>query len=137
MSGFPSVRNATVLGVLGVFAVAQPQATSTAGAIYKQAAPSVVSIEGYNSQGKVQWAGTGFVVAADGKILTNYHVIRNSKQATIRLANGDAYDIVEVLDVDMRKDIALLKIKVVDLPTLYIGNSGTAQVGDPVYSPRL
>lgn len=114
--------------------LAHGQTNSTAGEIYKQAAPSVVSIEGKDDKGTVRWAGTGFVVAPDGKILTNYHVIRNSKQATVRLANGDAYDSVEVMDVDRRKDIALLKIKAEELLPLRIGNSRTVQVGDPVYS---
>jgi hypothetical protein len=102
--------------------------------VYKQTASSVVSIDGYDEKGKVRWTGTGFIVSADGKILTNYHVIRNSKQATVRLANGDAYDDVAVTDVDRRKDIALLKIKAVDLTPVRIGSSNSSQVGDPVYS---
>jgi hypothetical protein len=106
----------------------------SAGAIYKQSAPSVVSIEGKNEKGIVEWTGTGFIVAADGKIVTNYHVIRNSKEASVRLDNGDVYDTVEVLDVDRRKDIALLKIKAIDLRPLRVGSSGAAQIGDVVYS---
>jgi hypothetical protein len=104
------------------------------GTIYKEFASSVVSIEGKNEKGVVAWTGTGFVVGADGVILTNYHVIRNSKEATTRLANGDAYDTVEVSDVDRRKDIALLKIKAVDLHPVRLGSSDAVQVGDTVYS---
>jgi S1-C subfamily serine protease len=111
-----------------------PQNQVSGDAIYKQFAQSVVSIEAKNDKHLVEWTGTGFVVAADGKILTNYHVIRNSKEASVRLANGDVYDTVEVLDVDRRKDIALLRIKAVDLPPVRIGNSGTLQIGDAVYS---
>jgi S1-C subfamily serine protease len=118
--------------------LAQPgtpsQVRSTAGEIYKQAAASVVSIEGFDERGQVRWTGTGFIVASDGKVITNYHVIRNSKQATVRLANGDAYDSVEVMDIDRRKDIALLKIKAVDLLPIRIGTSSSSQIGDPVYS---
>jgi hypothetical protein len=112
----------------------QTQRASPAGAIFTQAAPSVVSVEAYNDTGQVGWKGTGFVVAPDGKILTNYHVIRNSKQAAVRLANGDTYDTVLVLDVDRRKDIAVLKIRAVDLPALRLGASGACQIGDAVYS---
>ena len=106
----------------------------SAGTIYTESARSVVSIEAKNEKGVVEWTGTGFLVAADGKILTNYHVIRNSKEASVRLANGDIYDTVEVLDVDRRKDIALLKIKAIELPPVRVGNSVTLQIGDAVYS---
>ncbi len=106
----------------------------SAGVIYKESARSVVSIEGKNEKGVVEWTGTGFIVAADGKIVTNYHVIRNSKEASVRLDNGDVYDTVEVLDLDRRKDIALIKIKAIDLQPLRVGSSGTAQIGDMVYS---
>ncbi len=119
--------------VLGLDLAAQTQPTAATD-IYKQASPSVVSIEAFNDKGEVGWNGTGFIVAADGKLLTNYHVIRNSKRATVILANGDAYDTVEVMDVDRRKDIALLKIKAVDLQPVRVGSSGTTQVGDTVYS---
>ena len=74
------------------------------------------------------------MVSADGKILTNYHVIAHSKQATVRLANKDAYDGVGVLDIDKRKDIALIKIKAVDLPFLALGKSCAVDVGDTVFS---
>jgi serine protease Do len=84
-----------------------------------------VSIDGYDEKGQIRWTGSGFLVAADGKVLTNYHVIRNSKQATVRLANGDAYDSVKVMDIDRRKDIALLKIKAVDLQPIRIGSSNS------------
>ena len=113
--------------------VSQVQRVS-AGAIYRESARSVVYIEAKDAKGTGGWTGTGFIVSADGKILTNYHVIRNSKEASVRLNNGDVYDTVEVLDVDRRKDIALLKIKAVDLQPLRIGTFRAVQVGDTVYS---
>jgi hypothetical protein len=93
-----------------------------------------VVIEIYDDKGKVKGAGSGFLVGADGRILTNYHVIAHTKQATVRLANGDAYDAVDVLDIDKRKDVALIKIKAVDLAYLTLGKSSTTQVGDPVFA---
>jgi len=102
--------------------------------IYKKDSPAVVLIEINNEKGEVTAAGSGFLVSADGKILTNYHVVAHSKQATVRLGNKDAYDAVDVLDIDKRKDIALIKIKAVDLPFLSIGKSSTVGVGDPIFS---
>jgi S1-C subfamily serine protease len=102
--------------------------------IYKSAGPAVVLIETYGDDGKVSGAGSGFLVSADGRILTNFHVIQHTKRATVRLANEDAYDSVDVLDVDKRKDIALLKIKAVNLSYLKLGHSAAVQVGDKLYT---
>lgn len=102
--------------------------------LYKMASPSVVLIESYGEDGKVSATGSGFIIASDGLILTNFHVIAHTKKATIRLSNDDAYDYVGVLDVDKRKDIALIKIKAVNLPRLKLGRSSAAQIGDKVYA---
>jgi hypothetical protein len=113
----------------------EPATTGTlAGEIYKKASPAVVLIETLNEKHEVAAAGSGFLVSSDGKILTNYHVIAHTKEATVRLANKDAYDSVDVLDIDKRKDIALIKIKAVDLPFLAVGKSSTVDIGDPVFS---
>jgi len=112
----------------------QTQTTTAAGEIYRNASPAVVLIETYNEKGEVSAAGSGFIISADGKILTNYHVVAHTKQATVRLANNDAYDSVDVLDIDKRKDIALIKIKAVSLPFLSLGQSSPVDVGDAVFS---
>jgi hypothetical protein len=64
------------------FIAAQPQSSTIAGTIYKQAAPSVVSIEGLNDKAKVEWTGTGFIVAADGKVSGDYVVVRSHLTGT-------------------------------------------------------
>jgi hypothetical protein len=118
----------------------RPQAAPTApqektdGDIYKIAGPSVVLIETYGDDGKVSGSGSGFLVSADGRILTNFHVIAHSKRATVRLANQDVYDPVHVLAVDERKDIALLLIDAANLTYLRLGKSASAQIGDKLYT---
>jgi hypothetical protein len=116
------------------YAFAQNNEPSTAGQIYKQASPSVVLVEIYNEEGSVFKTGTGFLVSAEGKILTNYHVIANTRRATVRLTNGDAYDTVEVIDIDKQKDLALIKIKAANLPFLTLGQSSAVEVGEKIYS---
>jgi len=66
------------------------------------AAPSVVLIETYGEDGKVSGYGTGFIVSANGRILTCFHVIAHTKRAMVRLANEEAYDKVHVLSMDKR-----------------------------------
>jgi hypothetical protein len=106
----------------------------TAGDIYKMAGPSVVLIETYGDDGKVSGSGSGFLVSADGRILTNFHVIAHTKRATVRLANQDAYDAVHVLGVDKRRDIALLMIDAANLSYLRLGRSESAQIGDRLFT---
>ena len=104
------------------------------GEIYKASSPAVVLIETYGEDGKVSGAGSGFLVSPDGRILTNFHVIAHTKRATVRLANDDAYDSVEVVEVDKRKDIALIKIKAVNQPIVKAGHSSSMQIGDRLYT---
>ena len=51
-----------------------PSVTSAAD-LYKMASPSVVLIEIYDLKGEVSGNGSGFLVSAEGAILTNYHVV--------------------------------------------------------------
>src|SRR5450432_4169659 len=104
------------------------------GTLYKQASPAVVIIEALGSNGKVASTGSGLLVSADGKLLTNYHVVAHSKQAIVKLANGDAYDTVEVIAIDKRRDIAFLKIPAVELPFVKLGHSNAVETGNTVYS---
>lgn len=76
--------------------------------------------------------GSGFIVDQEGVILTNYHVIRNATNATVRLSSGDIYDRVSVLTVDERRDLAVLKIAGFGLPTLQLGNSDSVRIGTDV-----
>jgi len=122
-----------IFGCLTAHGQVAPAAT-TAADLYKQASPSVVLIEIYDSKGEVSGKGSGFLVSAEGAILTNYHVIARTKQATVRHANEDAYHTVEVLEIDKRKDIALIKIKGFGLPYLKLGRSAPVEVGETVYS---
>jgi Trypsin-like peptidase domain len=127
----------TLLGtvvLLVAVRTASAQSTLDPGTLYKQASPAVVLIEALGSDGKVASTGSGLLVSTDGKLLTNYHVIAHAKQATVRLANGDAYDLVEVIAVDKRKDIAFLKIAAVDMPVVKLGRSNSVEVGQTVYS---
>ena len=53
--------------------------------------------------------GSGFIVDAAGRILTNQHVIRNAESLQVKLASGDVYDVVQILATDERRDMAVLQ----------------------------
>jgi S1-C subfamily serine protease len=112
---------------------AQPAASKLdAAAIYERILPSVVVINTAKSNGL--HVGSGVLVRADGMIATNYHVIRGATAAQVRLKNGDVYDDVAVLDVDERRDLALIKIKAINLPTVQFADSDGIKIGSPVFA---
>ena len=92
--------------------------------------PAVALINVKTAGGSRQ--GSGFLVSSDGRILTNYHVMRDARTARVKLASGDVYEEVEVLATDPRRDIAIIQIAGWDLPFLELGNSDSVRVGSPV-----
>ena len=75
--------------------------------------------------------GSGFIVSADGLILTNAHVVKDAKEVTVRLADRREYA-AKVLGSDAATDIAVLRISAQGLPTVRLGDPKLLQVGDPV-----
>ena len=76
--------------------------------------------------------GSGFIINADGEILTNYHVVRGASQLTVKLMDQKVYK-AKVLGTDTRHDLALIKIDAGrKLPTLRLGDSDNLVVGQKV-----
>lgn len=73
--------------------------------------------------------GSGFIIDGDGYILTNAHVVEGADKVTVQLIDRHEYD-AEVIGVDQRTDVALLKIDGQDLPVAVLGNSDDVKVGD-------
>jgi S1-C subfamily serine protease len=94
---------------------------------------SVVYREGWFSQiYPVQGAGSGFIINADGQILTNYHVVSGNAQLTVTLSDKKSYK-ARALGVDQRNDLALIKIDAGrKLPALRLGDSEGLVVGQKV-----
>ena len=75
--------------------------------------------------------GSGFVIRADGLIVTNRHVIAGARVIRVRLT--DAREVpATIVGSDAITDIALLKVKVDHLPVLHLGSSSAVAVGDAV-----
>jgi hypothetical protein len=71
-------------------------------------------------------------VKPEGIIVTNYHIIKGAHAASVRTSDGDMYDDVFVVDTDKRKDLAVLRIKALNLTTSKLGDSDTIEVGQHV-----
>lgn len=72
--------------------------------------------------------GSGFIISADGYILTNNHVVSQAHGIYVTLTSGKEYK-AKVIGTDPRTDIALLKIDANGLPTLPIGTSNNLKKG--------
>lgn len=79
----------------------------------------------------VHGQGSGFIVGKDGIILTNAHVVRDANEVMVKLNDRREYK-AKVLGSDPSTDVAVLKIKATDLPTVSIGNPSQLGVGDYV-----
>src|SRR5882724_3114372 len=74
--------------------------------------------------------GSGFIVSPKGYILTNEHVIEDATRIIVGLQSGEKYR-AKVVGVDSATDVAVIKIDAPhDLPTVTLGDSNAAQVGD-------
>src|SRR5215510_3058847 len=74
--------------------------------------------------------GSGFIVNPKGYILTNYHVIQDAARIIVGLQSGEKYR-GNVVGFDPETDVAVIKIdSTKDLPTVTLGDSNAAQVGD-------
>ncbi|MBP3314071.1 MAG: trypsin-like peptidase domain-containing protein [Oscillospiraceae bacterium] len=83
--------------------------------INKQALQYVGEIIVFDRKGNTLGVGTGFVYTADGKVITNYHVIDGAYSAQITI-NSQTYEIENVLATDSRIDLAVLSIDGSNLP---------------------
>ncbi len=73
--------------------------------------------------------GSGFIVSADGVVLTNAHVVADAAKVTVRMTDGREF-IAKVIGSDKKTDIAVLRIDAKNLPTVRIGNPANTRVGE-------
>jgi serine protease Do len=73
--------------------------------------------------------GSGFIVSNDGYIITNAHVVENADHVTVRMTDRREYR-AKVVGADKQSDIAVLKIDAKNLPTVSLGKSASANVGE-------
>ena len=76
-------------------------------------------------------SGSGFIISADGYILTNHHVIENSNTITVSFYDGSSLE-ATLIGYDASNDIAVLKVDAKDLSPVVLGNSENINVGDTV-----
>lgn len=80
------------------------------------------------SQRVEKGSGSGFIISADGRILTNAHVVDGADTVKVTLKDGRSVQ-GKVLGRDELTDVAVVKIEANNLPTLALGNSDSLQPG--------
>src|SRR5580704_13320271 len=79
-------------------------------------------------RGPVRGAGSGFIVSADGYILTNTHVVANADEVTVRLTDRRKFP-AKVIGADERTDVAVIKISASNLPIVKLGDPSRIKPG--------
>ena len=133
-SGGIVINTATTPSGSGTAAVG---GTMTPSQVYARNVQSVISVTatGYATN---RWTtsqftstGSGFIISEDGYILTNYHVIEGYSEVKVTTKDEESYE-AEVIGYDAFSDVALLKVEAEGLPSVIIGDSDAAVVGDMV-----
>ena len=106
--------------------------------VYEQNVPSVVGIMNsktvtnvFGQTSGIASAGSGFIIRADGHVVTNYHVVQGAESLRVSLYNGQEYD-ARLVGYDADYDVAVLKIEAEELREVAIGDSDLLRVGDQV-----
>jgi hypothetical protein len=101
-------------------------------AIAREVSGAVVAIVMLDKEGQPVAQGSGFLVSRDGRVVTNYHVIRHGSSAVIKLPDGAFYVVDGVLAVDKARDIAVIKVHGENFRAVTLGDSDQLQVGEEV-----
>ncbi|MFZ4636196.1 MAG: S1C family serine protease, partial [Pirellulales bacterium] len=97
-------------------------------------ADEIAALRGFTPTGVTdEEVGSGVIIEKDGVIVTNYHVVANSDEIDVTLADGRRFQ-ARLEGADPASDLAVLRIDAHDLPTAIWGDSDTVEVGEMVWA---
>jgi len=106
--------------------------------VYAQNVGAVVAVSNqgvttniYGQASKTASSGSGFIISADGYVVSNYHVVQGATKLTVITSAGEEYD-AKVVGFDAENDISLMKIEAQNLPFVTLGSSDALAIGDQV-----
>ena len=91
--------------------------------------PQMPRAPGGGRQREAQSLGSGFIISADGYVLTNNHVIADADEIIVRLSDRSELE-AKLVGTDPRSDVALLKVEGEGLPIVKLGKSEELKVGE-------
>lgn len=126
------LQTVVILGFVVTFLVSRSAAQESVADVVKRSSEAVVLIVISDSAGQETALGSGFLVSADGEIVTNYHVIKEAHSAIVKLSNGAFFPVRGVMASDAEKDLAIIRVNGKNLPFLTLGDIDKLHVGDHV-----
>jgi S1-C subfamily serine protease len=104
--------------------------SKTVTGVVEKVAPAVVNIrvEHETRRGPGQGSGSGFVIAPDGFILTNSHVVHGARKLDVTLADSRTFS-AQLVGDDPDSDLAVIRVGAPKLPHLELADSGKVRVG--------
>jgi len=96
-------------------------------AVVSRVAPSVVNIRVATTKGRAG-GGSGFIIARDGFIITNNHVVQSATELDVTLHDGAAYP-AKLVGTDPETDLAVIRVDAPDLQHARFANSAAIRVG--------
>lgn len=117
--------------VIGAGPSGAQQPPNSVAALVARVMPSVVTVRGLTGQGES--IGSGFVITADGYLLTNEHVVADVPDQAIQVTFSDATTVPgRVVGRDPESDLAVIKVNRTGLRPVEFADSDSISVGDPV-----
>lgn len=102
--------------------------------VYDKVSPTVVGVVVYDSEANIisdpKGQGSGIIISSDGYVVTNSHVIGDSKQNNVKivLSGGEEFP-GKIVGYDTKTDLAVIKAEKTDLPVATFGNSDNVRIG--------
>jgi Do/DeqQ family serine protease len=106
----------------------EPNDSPTLDDLLFQTPPDERLRRGPRSLQPVQSEGSGFILRADGHIMTNHHVLDGAERIDVKLKDGREFQ-AKLVGTDEKTDVAIIKIEATDLPVVQIGDSEAVRVG--------
>lgn len=100
--------------------------------IFMENQKSIAVVTTYNKKGEPLTEGTGFIVNAEGAVITNYHVISIAKDIKIK-ADGRVLDVEGVTFTDRENDVVILKVKGRGMPAVRTGEAEKLTPGEKLF----
>lgn len=130
----PSTQPVSPQTQLPTLPAATAQALPSIADVVARVKPSVVSINTqivFAGSFTSEAAGSGWIISADGLIVTNNHVVEGAQSITVTLDDGREFEVdLDTVATDPISDLAVLKVNATGLPAAKIGNSNLMRVGD-------
>jgi serine protease Do len=128
-----AVGMAIVLIIVSGFRRSPARAQESLPELIKKVLPAVVTVAGFNAQGKPIRIGSGFFVDPQGHLITNLHVIKGVARAEVKLPKGEIYPLTEMVAADDKADLVKLVVKLPGGSPHYLAvSSARPEVGEHV-----